>query len=46
MQKLRENYRQIRTFTGRLVTKELAASWFGTARISPVNVVQLELGAR
>lgn len=45
VKKLRDNYRQIHTFAGRLVTKELAEAWFGTARIAAENVVQLEFGS-
>ncbi|HEY3898974.1 MAG TPA: hypothetical protein VGM54_10195 [Chthoniobacter sp.] len=43
--KLRANYRKIRTFSDRLVTKDLARAWFETARISAANIVQLELPA-
>lgn len=41
--KLRENYRQIESYAGRLVTKELAEAWFATARVTAENVVQLDL---
>jgi hypothetical protein len=42
VQELRKHCRQIRTFSGRLVTKELEEAWFGTARVYALNTVQLD----
>lgn len=43
VEKLRANYRQIRTYADRLVTPDLAAQWFATERRLPLNHVQLDL---
>lgn len=45
VEKLRDNYRQIRTTSGKLVTKDLAKAWFEVSRNQPANVIPLPASA-